>query len=469
MRLRLALKSLRLGLTMALCQTFLTSGADSLNWRTRQNRVDAQFESLELQKVLAKVSTATGWSVYLEPDAGKKVSVKFKNTPPGEALKLLLNDLNFALVPQKDAPSKLYVFRTALQQATQFVAAEETDDRGAKAIPNERVLTVKPSAKESIDALAQRLSGKILGKIEGANTYRLLFSDEAAARAADQALANGSDVEADYNFAVDRPTRVDSIDNNAVVPFDLKPKVSTDSSKVIVGLIDTPVQSLPEEMNAFVLPSLHVAGDPLGRPQDELSHGTSMAETILHGLNVAPKEAEGSSVRILPVDIYGSNPDTTTFDVAKGIFAAINAGATIINMSLAGDGDSIFLARMIEDARKQGVLFFGAAGNEPTTLPTFPAAYPGVVAVTASDRRGNIAPYANRGSFVDVAAPGMSLVQFEGENFIVSGTSASTALVSGTAAGYRASGQTADQVDAALREALGVRRPANPPPPPRRR
>src|SRR5207245_773726 len=161
-------------------------------------------------------------------------------------------------------------------------------------------------------------------------------------------------------------------------------------------------------------------------------------------------------------DIYGANEQTTTFEVAKGIYTAINAGATIINLSLAGDGDSRLLANMIEDARRQGVLFFGAAGNEPTTTPTYPAAYPGVVAVTAGDKRGNIAPYANRGSFVDVIAPGTSLVQFGGETFVVSGTSASTAYVSGAAAGYRASGLTPDQAEAAIRQGLGVKTPTPP-------
>ncbi len=441
------------------------AGLESLNWRMRQNRVDARIESMDLQTLLAKVSAATGWSVYVEPDTSRKVSAKFKDTPSGEALKLLLGDLNFALVPQTDAPSKLYVFRTALQEATQFVAAdEEMNDRSQKAIPNERILTLKPGSKESIEELAKRLGAKLAGKIDGTSSYRLQFPDEAAARAAEQELANGSDAETDYNFAVDRPTRLGPGAENAPLPFSLKPKVSTDASQIIVGLIDTPVQTLPKEMNEFVLPTLQVAGDAGTPPTFDLSHGTSMAETILHGLNLAPQENGGSSVRILPVDIYGGNEETTTFDVAKGIYAAINSGATIINLSLAGDGDSGFLAQMIQDARKQGVLFFGAAGNEPTTAPTYPAAYPGVVAVTASDRRGNIAPYANRGSFVDVAAPGTSLVEFGGESFIVSGTSASTAYVSGAAAGYRAAGQTSDQVEAALREALAVRAPSQRPP-----
>lgn len=467
-RMRLALV-LRFVVVLALMAfiwpTHGAVGSASLKWRTRQNRVDAQIESMDLQSLLAKVSSATGWNVYVEPDTTRQVSAKFKNTPSGEALKLLLGDLNFALVPQTEAPSKLYVFRTVLQQATQFVAAvEETNDRSQNAISNERILTLKPGSKENMDDLAKRLGAKIVGKLDGTNSYRLQFTDDAAARAADEVLASGNEAVTDYNFGVDRPTRVDPGIEDAPLPFSLKPKVSRDSSQVIVGLIDTPVQPLPQDMSGFILPALQVAGDPGTRSPDDLSHGTSMAETILHGLNLAPKETGGSSVRILPVDIYGGNEETTTFDVAKGIYAAINAGATIINLSLAGDGDSRFLANMIADARRQGVLFFGAAGNEPTTAPTYPAAYAGVVAVTASDRRGNIAPYANRGSFVDVAAPGTSLVEFGGESFIVSGTSASTAYVSGTAAGFRASGKTADQVEATIRAALAVKTASRPPP-----
>ena len=95
--------------------------------------------------------------------------------------------------------------------------------------------------------------------------------------------------------------------------------------------------------------------------------------------------------------------------------------------------------------------------------PTYPAAYPDVIAVTAGDRKGNIAPYANRGSFVDVIAPGTSVVQFDNQSYLVSGTSASTAYVSGTAAGFRANGQTADQTATTLREALGVKTPTEAP------
>jgi hypothetical protein len=434
------------------------SGADFLRWRVRQGRVDAQIESLELTALLGKIAAATDWTVFVEPVTNHLVSAKFRNATTGEALKLLLGNLNYALVPQRNGTFKLFVFHTGMGQATQRVEADKTlDSRASLAIPNERIVTLKPGAKEKIDELARRLGAKVVGKIEGLNSYQLQFADEAAARAADQLLARETGVESDYNFPVDRPVQPGPVSESGPSSFSLKPSPVRETGQMIVGLIDTAVQQLPAEMSGFVLPSIQVAGGAGGATPD-LSHGTSMAETILHGLSLASEGADGtSSVRILPVDVYGNNEGTTTFDVARGIHAAINAGARVINLSLSGDGDNPLLANLILDARKQGILFYGAAGNEPTVAPTFPAAYPGVVAVTASDRRGNLAPYASRGSFVDVIAPGTSLVQFDGETFVVTGTSASTAYVSGTAAALRAAGQTPDQTDAAIREALAVK------------
>src|SRR5439155_7515375 len=136
----------------------------------------------------------------------------------------------------------------------------------------------------------------------------------------------------------------------------------------------------------------------------------------------------------LPVDVYGGREATSTYDVGIGIYQAVNSGAQIINLSLGSQGDSPFMQKMIQSAHDQGVLFFAAAGNEPVATPTYPAAYPEVIAVTAGNSKGVIAPYANYGNFVDVIAPGSSIVNFQGQSWLVMGTSASTAYASGAAA-----------------------------------
>ena len=437
--------------------------AESLLWRSQENKVDAEIRSWDLQKLLGEISAATGWQVFLEPDTQHTVSATFKDLRPGDALRLLLGDLNFALLPQSNAPAKFFIYRTSLLEATQLIAAAQDvkpPPRPSDLIPNELIVTLKPNAKETIDDIARKLGAKVVGRADDLKAYRLQFEDEAATQSAREALEAYDSVEdVDSNFTVHGPTRTEKLALSSPMPFSLRPKVSTDASRIVVGLIDTAVQSLGPQMNEFMLSPLRVAGEPASDVQ-QLSHGTSMAETILQGLSMASRDSEGSPVRILPVDVYGTQPNTTTFDVGKGVYAAINGGATIINLSLGGDGESPFLNGIIQNAHKQGVLFFGAAGNEPSTIPVYPAAYPDVVAVTAGDKKGNIAPYANRGSFVDVVAPGVSLVQFMNQSFLVSGTSAATAYVSGTASAQRAAGKSASEAEEFIRQALAVKPPA---------
>lgn len=430
--------------------------------RNGNNSFDAEIDQSNLEQVLTRLATETSWLIYVEPESDRHISVKFKELHAGEALRRLLGDLNFALLPQSEGPPKLFVYRTSVQEATQLVAPPPSpvppSAPTSKRIPNELIVTLKPG-KGSIDELARRLGAKVVGSAEELNSYRLQFNDEASADSAKELLAMDPDVaQTDANFSIAPPAQMQRLQYGSPPPFNLRPKVTTDTTRVVIGLIDTPVQPLVPNMNQFLLPPVHVAGEA-APPTDRPSHGTSMAETILQGLALASPEETGSPVRLLPVDVYGPNPQTTTFDVAKGIYAAIEGGATLINLSMGSDGDSKFLSNLIRDSHKQGVLFFGAAGNEPLTLPTYPAAYSEVVAVTAGDRKGNLAPYANRGSFVDVIAPGMSIVQFQGQSFLVSGTSPATAYVSGTAAGIRATGKNAAQTESLIREQLAVRPP----------
>src|SRR5208283_5795712 len=85
------------------------------------------------------------------------------------------------------------------------------------------------------------------------------------------------------------------------------------SGAITIGLVDTAVQPLGNGLDAFLLKAISVAGDAQPDPNNP-THGTSMAETILR--NIATMTQGSSSVQILPVDVYGPNASTTTFDVA---------------------------------------------------------------------------------------------------------------------------------------------------------
>ena len=77
---------------------------------------------------------------------------------------------------------------------------------------------------------------------------------------------------------------------------------------------------------------------------------------------------------------------------------------------------------------QKGILFVAASGNTPGTALTYPASYPGVLAVTASDPNGQLASYADDGSFVRAMEPGTSIVYLNGQAWQVEGTSTATAF-----------------------------------------
>ena len=79
------------------------------------------------------------------------------------------------------------------------------------------------------------------------------------------------------------------------------------------------------------------------------------------------------------------------------------------------------------------------------------------MAVTAIDQ-GQLAPYANRGSFISLGAPGTSVIYFNNQPYYVTGTSAAAAYISGIAAGYMdTTHHTASQMQAFLRSNFGVK------------
>jgi len=430
-------------------------GADTFVWDNQRGSVQADLRGWSLTKVLENVATATGWQVYVEPAAETTVSVKFKGLPVADALRRLLGGFNFALVPETNGVMRLYVFRTSMADATQPITAPTAThaDSGARTnrLADELVVRVKPGT--NIDELARLLGAKVVGTISGRNIYRLKFDDANAAEAARSKLATRPEVDSvEDNYAIDRPAQARPVLASSVPPLTLKLNPPRDNNRLIIGLIDTPIQSFGGDLDAFFLKPVALAGEAQPDPRSP-THATSMAYTILTSLQGAT--GGKTSVQILPVDVYGNNQFTTTFDVARGIAEAVNAGATVINLSLGTEADSPLLRDIIRQAHQQGIVFYGAAGNTPVSTPFYPAAYPDVTAVTAGDQNRTIAPYANRGEFIDVVAPGVSIVNYKGQQFVVFGTSAAAAFATGFAAGIAdATGKTAAEADKALRSSL---------------
>jgi hypothetical protein len=445
-------KYLLLLLTLTYCvgtrtQGFAATAGSTLAWRAADNSVSADIHGEALWPLLEDIAHQTGWHILVEPGADRLADVKFNNLPPGEALRKLLGDLNFALVPQTNGPDSLYVFMTTMQAATRPVSPPAVVKHHH--VANQLMVTLKPGA--DIDALAKALGAKVVGRNDKLHTYLLEFPDSAATDAALIALQSNSDVQSvSYNNFFDPPPTPEAVANAPVSA----PKLTLDSSapnnpcNPVIGLIDTQVQSLGNGLDQFMQPAISVVGNatsgtgstaqsisitPSSIPSSStITHGTAMAETILNAISQA--SGGHSSVTILPVDVYESGDSTTTWDVALGVQAAVDKGATVLNMSLGSSDYSAVLADVIQQAEAQGVIIFASAGNTPVATPTYPAALPGVNAVTALSAPGQLASYANYGNFVEMALPGTSFVFQGSQAFVVQGTSPAAAYATGIAA-----------------------------------
>lgn len=431
-----AMRILCLTLAMwSLVGSALAESGDYLHWRADKGRVDARIRSWSFERVLESVARATGWEVFVEPDTGAKVSVAFKDLPKGRALRRLLGDLNYAIVPRSGRADKLVIYATNIRSATKRIEAFDAmvgggEGAGLKKIGNE--LVVKLDGKQDMEALARKLGAQIVGSLDDEGLYRLRFEDEEAANKAKETIDSMEDLDAEANYAVPRPPGPQSLPAGAALPFTLNPS-PPGGDALIVGMIDTAIQPEAGNLEGFLLPGVSIGGDAT-LPSGEPTHGTSMADTTLRGVSLS-LNGETSGIRILPVDVYGASEFTSTFDVAWGVSEAIKQGAKVVNLSLGGSGDTEYLRTLIGNGVQEGVVFFASAGNEPVTTPVYPAAYEQVIAVTAGDRNGQLAPYANRGGFVDIIAPGGNVVSFGDTSFLISGTSPASAFAAGMAVG----------------------------------
>ena len=100
--------------------------------------------------------------------------------------------------------------------------------------------------------------------------------------------------------------------------------------------------------------------------------------------------------------------ETDTAHLTEALAKLEENGVRIVNLSLVGPSDEIVHRRIKDMATQKGIVFVAAAGNNgPDAPPGYPAAYEEVIAVTAVDRNGGSYDHANRGDYIDVAAPGV--------------------------------------------------------------
>ncbi|GAA3061149.1 hypothetical protein GCM10020000_50350 [Streptomyces olivoverticillatus] len=219
-------------------------------------------------------------------------------------------------------------------------------------------------------------------------------------------------------------------------------KISTGAG-ITVAVIDSGVDDTLPDLQGQVLEGKDFTGKPGGAHTDTEGHGTGMAAFIA-GTGKRGEETGSYGLapgaKILPLRVAGaSNFVKGSAAMASAIRYAADSEAKIINISMAGGGESPEEDRAIEYALTKGKLIFAGVGNtgDKSNMLEYPAASPGVIGVAATDQDGKAASFSQHGPQVDLAAPGVDMIAAcpGGSGTCRSkGTSDATALASASAA-----------------------------------
>ena len=385
--------------------------------RARNRRPSIAVESLELRTLMATVASATSATVNLTSTSSNSGAM--------------------------DLQSFFVRFSAAASMGQEQAAIKAVGGSVATSYPDGLILVdVAPTA--SVTAAIARIKASSLV------TYTLpnsLIHDAVAT-----VYPNDPGFPSEYAL-----NNVNNVDIDAPQAWG----VTTGSSSVIVAVLDTGLDFTNPDF-AYHLWTNPTNDAAAGYPndihgwnfvsntndvEDDNGHGTHVTSLLAAaGNNGTGIAGVAWNVQIMPVKFLDSNGDGTTAGAVDAIYYAVNHGARVINASWGGISYTQPLADAIAYANAHNVVFVTAAGNNGTNndvTPSYPASIrlPNTLSVAAVDGNGQLASFSNYGaSTVDIAAPGVNILGdypsslASNELQFLSGTSMSTAFVSGVAA-----------------------------------
>jgi subtilisin family serine protease len=269
--------------------------------------------------------------------------------------------------------------------------------------------------------------------------------------------------------------------------------VTTGDPNVIIGTVDTGVDSTIPDLQGALVPGWNFVGNNAST-DDHQSHGTVTAtEMVARGNNGQGIAGYCWRCKLMPVKVSETGEDFDPGLTAAGIVWAVDHGARIISISINDEGVNPTgdpqVAGAIAYAFQHNVFVAASAGNTGYSGLTFPAADYGAYPVAATDDNDVLYPWSTFGSWIHIAAPGCQLTLNLGSAYgPVCGNSMTAPAIAGIA-GLMLSvnpGLTPPQIEAALESstvpvngivngrvdafrallAVGGRLPTPPPPPP---
>ncbi|MEV0291636.1 MULTISPECIES: S8 family serine peptidase [unclassified Kribbella] len=212
----------------------------------------------------------------------------------------------------------------------------------------------------------------------------------------------------------------------------------------VVAVLDTGVDAGHPDLAGHLLPGYNTFNTALP-PTDGEGHGTAVTGIIAagtgNGLGIA---GVAWNAKVRPVKVLSDQGSGSDANLINGINWAVKNGARVINMSLGGEGDNPILHTAIKNAVANGVVLVASAGNSGSPALNYPAAYPEVLSVGATNTGGVLTSFSTYGDTVDIAAPGYDITSlapraqtppgYEPYWIGLAGTSFSAPIVAGVAA-----------------------------------
>jgi subtilisin family serine protease len=224
------------------------------------------------------------------------------------------------------------------------------------------------------------------------------------------------------------PWGIDRVDAELVWPL------GNTGDPIKVGIIDTGISNKHPDLLSNVKGGVNTINS-LKSWNDDNGHGSHVAGIVAAIDNDIGVIGVGPQIDLYAIKVLNASGSGYLSDVIEGIQWAVAKGMQVINMSLGTASDVQSFHDAVVAAKNAGVVIVAAAGNTGGAV-TYPAAYPEVIAVSATDETNNLASWSSRGPEVDLAAPGVSIYStYKGTGYAtLSGTSMAAPHVTGAAA-----------------------------------
>lgn len=178
---------------------------------------------------------------------------------------------------------------------------------------------------------------------------------------------------------------------------------------VRIGIVDSGIAARHPDLRGKIAAKRDFVSLSSGA-NDEVGHGTHVAGIAAAATNNRRGVAGGCpNCELLVAKSVGTFGGSDA-EIAKGINWSVNNGADVVNLSLGGPQRSATLERAVNRAWNRGAVVVAAAGNDGDATRNYPAAYPKVIAVGATNASDRRARFSNRGRWISVTAPGVGIL-----------------------------------------------------------